>query len=330
VWALWLFSGWTGLAQAGPFTHKTTQGEAPPTQVQRGLVMPRGWLELGLGAERKNSEHHRTQSGARQSHAGQWRYSQLWVEVRQGFSRRVTLYGAIPWVMAELSPAGGTVTRTVAMGDARVGLVAEPWTWDDAGAGFQLDLKAPSGVEWPGNVASGPDQTSSFLTGTGITNVGAHLLGRATVADRLGLRLSAGYVAKLPGVVGYVVQDDGFGNGWLDPGDEIRLDGVLTGQILPSLAISTGAIWSHRGVYEMGVSGPGTTKRRMSPLPGGTSAFLDGSLGLSYEPNPHWEVHATGSRDLQGSDTRTFAHLGLEEFSPQPGLKLGLGVRARW
>jgi hypothetical protein len=327
---LWLLVGWTGLSVAGPFTHKTTQGEAPATQVARRLVMPRGWLELGIRSDTKASEHHRLASGVRRSHPGRWRYSRLWLDVRQGFSRRITLFGSMPWVMAELSPEGGTVTRTLAMGDAEVGLVAEPWTWESAGLGFQADLKAPSGVEWPGTVGSGPDQVSSFLTGTGITNVGGHLLGRATVAERLKIRLSAGYVAKLPGVVGYVIQDDGFANGWLDPGDEIRLDGELTGQVLTSLAVSTAARWSRRSAYEIGVSGPGTTRRTMTPLPGGAGVFVDGRVGLSYQPTSHWEVHAHAARDLAGSDTRTFAHLGLEEFSPQPGLEFGLGVRARW
>ena len=216
------------------------------------------------------------------------------------------------------------------MGDAHVGLVMEPWSWERAGLGLQVDLKTPSGLEWPGGVSSGPDQVESFLTGTGVTNIGAHLLGRVSVADRLGVRVAAGAVAKLPAVVGYVVQDDGFGNGWIDPGDELRLGADLTGQIIESVAISAGASLSHRGVYRMGVSGKSTTSHELSKLPGGTGRFIDGQLGVSWAPGDHWEFNAAVARDLAGSDTRTFAHLGLEEFSPQPGNAFSLAVVARW
>lgn len=252
------------------------------------------------------------------------------MDVRQGFSKTVTLYASVPWVMAELSPASGTTTRTTAMGDAHVGLVMEPWTWKTAGIGMQLDLKAPSGVEWPGGASGGPDQVESFLTGTGVTNVGAHLLGRAAVGERLGLRIEAGAIIKPPAIVGYVLQDDGFGNGWLDPGDELRVNGEITGQIVKSLALRTSASWSRRGVYKMGVSGPSTTSHSLSSLPGGTGHFIDGQLSVSFAPTDNWEINARAARNLSGTDTRTFAHLGLEEFSPQPGNVFGLGVLARW
>jgi hypothetical protein len=318
-----------GTAEAGPFTQKTTQGALPDTEAEAQLVLPKGWLELGLRVDSKTSGHQRNGAGDRRPHGATWRYSRLWLDVRQGFSSRVTLYGAMPWVMAELDPVAGTTTRTVAMGDAEVGLIAQPWRWDRAGLGIELAMKMPSGVEWPGTVSNGPDQVESFLTGTGTTNAGAHILARARPVDRLRVDLALGYVAKLPGVVGYVVQDDGFGNGWLDPGDELRVRAALTVQVLSSLSMDVGSTWSRRGTYEMGVSGPSTTGRVMSPIadPG---AFLDGRAGIAWQATEHWGLHAHGARDLMGSDTRTFAHLGLEEFSPQPGLELGLGLRARW
>lgn len=330
VWGLGLIIGWAGIAHAGPFTHKTSQGEALGPHATRPLIMPKGWLEVGLRASTKASDQYRTSKGKLVSHDGAWRYSQVWLSLRQGFSKTVTLYADVPWVSAELSPAVGTTTRTIAMGDAHVGILMEPWSWETAGVGLQVDLKAPSGVEWPGGASGGPNQVESFLTGTGVTNVGAHLLARVDVAGRVGVRGSAGVVAKPPAVVGYVLQDDGFGNGWLDPGDEVRLEGTVVGQLHPLVAMTVGARWSRRGEYQMGVSGPGTTTRELSPLPGGTGQFTDGSVGLSWSVTQHWEVSAEASRSLAGTDTRTFAHLGLEEFSPQPGNTFGLGVVARW
>ncbi len=106
--------------------------------------------------------------------------------------------------------------------------------------------------------------------------------------------------------------------------------GALTGQMGSHVALSAGVDMSHRGRYRMGVSGDTLTGRVMSDLPGEPATFVDGSLTLSVEPTDHWEISTHAKRDLAGGDTRTFAHLGLEEFSPQPGLELGLGVACRW
>jgi hypothetical protein len=331
VWALVGILAWMGGdAHAGPFTQKTSQGPALGPQVTRPHTMPKGWLELGLRADTKRSTQHRTASGKVVDHDGVWRSSHLWLDVRQGFSKQVTLYASVPWVMAQISPVAGTTTTTTAMGDAHIGVLAEPWRWERAGLGWQLDMKAPSGVEWPGSTSSGPDQVRSMLTGTGVANYGAHLLGRWQPAARALLRTSAGYIAKPASVVGYVVQDDGFGNGWLDPGDEWLLDAEATVQVHTTVALSGGTCWSRRGTYAMGVSGPGTRSRSLDAIADSAGAFLDGRLGMSWAPTSHWELQAQLERSLAGSDTQGFAHLGLEEFSPQPGNELSLSVAARW
>jgi hypothetical protein len=330
----WLIAGLlaSGVANAGPFTHKTSQGELAEHQVDRSFGMPKGWLELGLAADSKTSRASRDASGERSAYANdtRWRYSRLWFEVRQGFSDRITIYGKVPWVLAELSPSLGSEVRTFAMGDAHTGLVVAPWKIKDADIAFRLDLKAPSGLEWPSGTAGGPDGITGFVTGTGITNLGGFLQSRYTLAGIVALRSHLGYIRKFPGIVGYVVQTDGFGNGWLNPGDEFVAGGELMGQLGKYVALSAGVDMSHRGIYRMGVSGDTITGRVMTDLPGGPATFTFLRGGLSVEPTDNLEISVHGARDLGGGDTRTFAQLGLEEFSPQPGLELGMGVACRW
>lgn len=323
--------GMLGLAHAGPFTHKTMQGPWPERQVQRGLVLPKGWLEVGLAADTKQSDDYRGTDGVirPQPPGVNWRYSRLWLEIRQGFSSRVSLYARVPWVMSELQPVGGNEIQTIAMGDAHTGLVFQPWDTGPHSVAFSADLKAPSGVEWPSG-AGGPQQTVSFLTGTGITNVGLFAHGKVVAGTWGSASMDVGYVHKFPGIVGYVIQVDGFGNGYLNPGNEVRLGGSLTGQMGSMIAVTAGANWWAQGEAQIGISGPGTSSLQLSPIRHTSGDWLDGSLAISVEPTQHWEFELNAEQQLLGSDTRPFAHLGLEEFSPQPGWRWGVRMVSRW
>ena len=81
--------------------------------------------------------------------------------------------------------------------------------------GIRIELKSPSGLEWPG-----PEH--SLLTGTGSTNLSLHVLEVAHLLPAIRIDIEAGYVAKLPAIVGYVTEVDGYGHGWIDPGDEVQ------------------------------------------------------------------------------------------------------------
>ena len=327
---LGLLLGVVGAAEAGPFTAKTMQGALPENEVERGLALPKGWLEVGVSVDHKRSDSYRGSDGVKRDQPSgfSWSHSRLWLDVRQGFSPRVTLYARVPWVRSELQPVIGTPTVTTALGDAHTGLMVQPWDTGVHSIAFSADLKAPSGVEWPSGTGGSGD-TSSFLTGTGITNFGLFGHGKFVVGQVLSLRADAGYVRKFPGVVGYVVQVDGFGNGIINPGDEVQVNTALTGQMGPHLWLRLTTDFRHAGETWMGVAGPGGG-RIMGPIRHTAGSWLDGGAVLGFEPNLNWTVLIRASLDLMGSDTRPFAHLGLEEFSPQSGVTMGTGVVARW
>ena len=327
--ALALFSS---AAHAGPFTHRSSQGDWVQRQVERDYVLPKGWLQIMLAADSKGSQAARDADGALVPWADgtHWRYSRLWLNIDQGFSRRVRIYAHIPVVHAWLRSPAGADTSTVALGDVHTGLWYQPWLEGAWAGALQLDLKAPSGVEWPGDFIGGSANTSGFLTGTGITNLGAHLHLRRSLGSAAALRAQLGYVRKFPAIVGYVIEDGGFGNGWLNAGDEVQAGLEAQAQLGDSLALSGQARYSHRALYRVGVSGQSPTSLELNDIPGSAGDFVDVGLELGFSPSANWELGLGASTQVLGTDTRLFAHLGLEEFSPQPGLCVELQGAYRW
>lgn len=328
--AIWAAVGMlAGQAQAGVFSPKTSQGDWQAVRSDRGFVIPKGWLQLGLAVDHKSSTAYRgADGGLRQQPQGMvWQHSKLWFEVDQGFSKRITLYGRVPVVRSSLQPASGNQITTVAMGDAHAGVVVQPVTADWWDAAVIVDLKVPSGVEWPEGTG-GPGNTGSFLTGTGITNLGVSAHGSIRVLGLMKATSALGYVRKFPGIVGYVTATDGFGNGVLDPGDEWVSDTELMVNATPFASVSLGARVRAVGESAIGINADG--ERNLSAIRHSNGTWVDGRAEVSIDATDHWSVQLGASMDRSGGDTRPFAHLGLEELSPQPGVQWSGRLVTRW
>ncbi|MEC8193616.1 MAG: hypothetical protein VX127_12825 [Myxococcota bacterium] len=319
----------SGTADAGPFTKKSSQGEWTRSRVDRGWVLPKGWLSVGLAVEHKNSTSYRgSDGGLRAQPDGMlWQHSKLWLELHQGFSDRVTLYGRLPYVRSSLQPATGNQITTIAVGDAHAGIVMQSLggaAWDTA---VSADLKLPSGVEWPEGTG-GPANTSSFLTGTGITNLGLYVHALARVPGVASAMARVGYVRKFPGVVGYVTATDGFGNGIINPGDEWVADTELRLSAASFASVAVVGTVRRLGTAVIGINGDG--ERLTTPVRHSAGTWVDAGVEVSVEPSAHWAVELGVAVDRYGGDSRPFAHLGLEEFSPQPGVQWSSRLVSRW
>ncbi len=320
-------------ANAGVFQHKTMRADWPEVQVQREFVFPRGWFQLALDVDRKASTGMRNGKGVIVpfDNGTSLHHSELTFSFDHGFSDRVKLHLEVPFVRATLANDSGANVATTARGDVHTSVTWQPWFNRVLAGAFELDLKSPSGVEWPGSFVDGPGNLSSFLTGTGTTNLGGTLHGKYRLGDAASLAISQAYVHKFPGIVGYIIEVDGWGNGWLDPGDELRTDLNATVQLGGDVALSGLWRYSHRGKYRIASSGK---EHRVQWNRGSVAqkagAFMDLGGQLSLEPSEQVEVILHASSQIKGSDTRTFGHLALEEFSPQPGLTLGFSGAVRW
>lgn len=319
-------------ASAGVFSTKTMQAELPPKQSHEEFVLPKGWMQAEIALDHKATHGYRDEDGTktRYEHGVTWSTTQLWLRFDHGFSRRIRFYLHAPWVEGRLRNDHGTNLATRALGDVHTGAVLQPVIGKRSAVALKIDVKAPSGLEWPANFVGGPTGTGGFLTGTGITNVGAHGMIRYRVGGALALKIDAAYVLKVPGVVGYVVEKDGFANGWFDPGDEALLHGSAVHDLLPGFALLGDAWLSYRGHYRIGVSGPGVFRTDLVRMDRTNGAFLDLGMGVAYRPDRQVELRGWFKSQVLGADTRHFAALGLTEFSPQPGTELGVSTMVRF
>ena len=319
-------------ALAGPFSAKTMQGEFPLRQSDRELVLPKGWLQIGLSAEHKSSQHYRDANGVLTERAGDtvWLYRQSWLRIEQGFSPRLTRYAHIPFVQSTLRNGSGLDLTTQALGDVQSGIRFQPLLQTRHKLAFSLNLKSPSGVEWPSDYIGGASNTSSFLTGTGTTNLGLDVHTRARVSDDFLIDLRTGYVHKFPAIVGYVLETDRFGNGWLNPGDELYVQTSMLVQVGDQITVQGDLQHSTREAHRLGVSGPSTSQVELETLSGTQATYTHAGGSLTYSPKQQVEFRAGAMNQVRGTDTRIFAHLGLEEFSPQPGVRYQLEVMLRW
>ena len=231
----------TGSASAGPFTAKSSQGAWVADAVARPLVLPKGWLEVGLSADTKRSTQYRGGDGelrARTQTISPWRYSRLWFRLRQGFSDRVTLStdacplwtrgSTLRWAVRSARPM--SVMHASASSYSR-GLNAV-WMRDSRWNSRRRRV-------WSGRKGQiGPGDTHGFLTGTRTTDLAAHLHGRLTVLDRLKLGADLGYVHKICSDCWLCRGGWGFGNGVMDPGNEVHLRGSVMGKVVRGVSVS--------------------------------------------------------------------------------------------
>jgi hypothetical protein len=83
-------------------------------------------------------------------------------------------------------------------------------------------------------------------------------------------------------------------------------------------------------VFQTGTSGDSVFRINKEVLPrtGGLWVFAGG--GVDVDLSRHWAVGYDLSWQAMGTDSRVFGGLGLEAFSPQPGITHTVSVEGRW
>lgn len=313
-----------------PFEQKSMQPAISPNQASRPLILPKGWMEFTVEMQSKYATAQRdfnneiTPLGSNQY----WSYSQLWFNYSNAFSSRLMVYMHVPFVHAQFQPSDGDAIATTALGDVHTGFYYQP-TLERQNFVVQVDLKSPSGVEWPSSKDGGPNDISGFLTGTGLTNLGFIGHYKVQPSALYALHIQTGYTFKFPAIVGYVVEKNGFGNGILNAGNEFNIAAVHQVQIKPTTCLEFTHQYSHRAPYFMGVSGEGIRWHVDEEILG-AGWFVNVGAGLSWESSPMQAYSLHIDQQVLGTSTTAFALLGLEEFSPQPGTTISLKGSRRW
>lgn len=178
---------------------KPSRAPLPAREVERGLVLPKGWTEVGVDLARKVADERWTASGATEVAPARYaRWTQV-VRLRHGVAPGLELWVTVPWHQARLGSASVAGLGDAAFG-ARIGLGdREP---PRRALALELAWESASATEVP------------IALGVGTPECEIALAGRAEIGA-LALSARGGYAARLPGPVRWLP-------GTIDPGDLVR------------------------------------------------------------------------------------------------------------
>ena len=93
-----------GDAIAGGFEAKTMRDSLASREVERPLVIGKGWLEASLGADIKNADGYWDAEGkAQEFDRAKWLYSTQRITIRYGIARRAEFWWTLPTHYARLT-----------------------------------------------------------------------------------------------------------------------------------------------------------------------------------------------------------------------------------
>ena len=164
---------WTALlvpsvALANPFQQKTMQDPFSMREVERSVVMPKGWIELSFELEAKESTSYWNSDGEAVDFEGaNWLYSTERLSLRWGFVPNAEVFASLPvhWV-ALTNDIHGTDRSGLYLGDPKFGtrIKLVESTAPSTSLAAVVEIKAPAGNESPGSYIGGPTTFQSFVT----------------------------------------------------------------------------------------------------------------------------------------------------------------------
>ena len=98
----------------------------------------------------------------------------------------------------------------------------------------------------------GANNESSLRLGSGQSDIGSFIVAKQQYGSFAG-RLEAGYNLRLPGNVEYI-ETEGGGSGWIDPGDEVMVNGNLIFQSFDFISVAFDTRYMYRGKSKIGPS----------------------------------------------------------------------------
>ena len=309
-----------GLASAAGFQAHTSREPLAAIEVERPLVLGKGWLEFGLGTDVKIARTSWDSEGeVRELPNTRWMYSTQRVDLRYGITRRGELYGTFKTHYVHLTnDALNTDIRQFGLGDPRFGYKYEVYRGlaPLTSAIVYAEYKAPAANEAPGNNVGGASTFSSVVLTTGTPDVELGARAKRQVGP-LALTVGGAYVRRLSNVVQYVVETDFYQfNGRIKPGDIVKVDGELLVQVGP-VALQGGTLVQVREATRIGASSEGL-------FPARDLAVQEGSDGAQWDTWAGVTANITRGVDLVGRVTLPMAgedlmYFPIEDLHPTRG-----------
>lgn len=307
-------------AHAAGFQVKTMRDPLPSREYERGLVLGKGWLEWGIGADVKMAD------GAWDGEGNpvDWESTKFLhtterLDVRYGISRRAEVHVTLPFHYQRLTNDElGTDTSQFALGDPIFGWKIEPfrsmapvtsvivYTW----------YKAPAGNESPGNYIGGPSSFTDFVVTTGTPDLALGAAGKRQLGP-LALTLDLSYIRRFSGTVMWAIETEyNQFNARIKPGDVTRAHGDLLLQAGP-VALHGGAVFELRQQFKSGTTADGWFPgKNLEAVAESDGWSLDVPAGAIFNISRGVDVDLAVNIPLRGEDLMFFP---IEDIHPTRG-----------
>ncbi len=319
---------WTALlvpsvALANPFQQKTMQDPFSMREVERSVVMPKGWIELSFELEAKESTSYWNSDGEAVDFEGaNWLYSTERLSLRWGFVPNAEVFASLPvhWV-ALTNDIHGTDRSGLYLGDPKFGtrIKLVESTAPSTSLAAVVEIKAPAGNESPGSYIGGPTTFQSFVTTTGGHDLRLGLEGKQQLASGgVALLGGLGWVHRFSSPVQYSIETDQFQLvGRVKAGDRLYAGGSAFLQSGPV------GLWAGPRVEMHGPVKMGTTSawpnpdQQLNEVVGSSGWSLDADAGLLFQFSRHAQVAGGMSYPIRGEDLMFFP---IEDIHPTRGI----------
>lgn len=334
----------SGTAEAAGFQAKTMRAPLAAVEVERPLILGRGWLEFGVGMDYKQAggcwigegESCVYETGAWGDDGAvdgfedaRWTYTTQRLDVRYGISRRAEIYWNVPFHYVQLQNEKlGTDTSDFGIGDPRFGWKLE-WVRKDAPTSSvvtDLQFKLPAGSESPGTFIGGPNTVSGFILSTGTMDAALYLRGKQQFGP-FALTGSVGYVHRFSGVTQFAVETENhYFLGRFKPGSETQVAIEPMVQAGP-VAVSAEVLYRLRMASMTGTTSPGIyTDAYLVPIEGTDGWSLDVTPAVTVAVSRGVDIRAALGIPLRGEDLL----FPLEEITPTRGITYSGTVEFRY
>lgn len=322
---------WVGDAFAAGFEAKTMRDSLSSREVERPLVLGKGWLEAGLGFDLKNADGYWDSDGEAQDFdRASWTYSTQSVTIRYGLAKRAELWWRVPWHYASLTNETlGTDTNDFGLGDPSFGYKLElfrssaPMTSVIA----EVFYKAPGGDDSPGNYIGGPNTFNNIIWTSGTPDLGAGVAGKRQVGP-FAVEMGLQYTHRFSSAVGYLIETEFHQfQARIKPGDLIDYDLDIMLQVGP-VALHSAWYIQNRQATRIGTASPGlfgNANLKVVEESDGTS--VDGELGALINVTRGVDVSFDVRQSLVGEDLMFFP---IEQIHPTRGTTYSTALELRY
>jgi hypothetical protein len=318
-------------AYAGGFDTKTMLENFSMKEVERPLLVGRGWLQLDLGIDVKQARGYWDAEGQAQDFQyATWTYTTESLGLRYGIARRGEVTMGVPFHFVRLTNDKlGTDTRDFGLGDPTFGYKYElfrsyaPMTNVVAFARY----KGAAGQESPASILGGPNDFKSFVMTTGTPDLDLGLHAKRQVGPAA-LQARAGYIRRFSGLAMYIseVNTNQF-NGRIKPGD---IEYAEVGAMVQVGMFALGADYmiQHRELTRLGTTSEGFfPNKHLKEVPDSDGVASDLKVTALANVTRHLDAALAATVPLSGED---FLFFPIEDLSPTRGVTFGGLLKLRY